>query len=120
MMRVLVTGGSGFIGSHLTEALLRDGREVVVLDDLSTGRIENLEAVKNHPPLTVHLGSVLDEALVRKLVDEELRVLEGDRRVPGPGLLPGTGSAGRHRPVLQHGGAAPDRPVRHGGAAIRG
>ena len=70
MMRVLVTGGSGFIGSHLTEALLRDGHEVVVLDDLSTGRIENLEAVQNHPRLTVHVGSVLDEALVRKLVDE--------------------------------------------------
>ena len=42
MMRVLVTGGWGFIGSHLTEALLRDGHEVVVLDDLSTGRLENL------------------------------------------------------------------------------
>ena len=69
-MRALVTGGSGFIGSHLTEALLRDGHEVVVLDDLSTGRIENLEAVQNHPRLTVHVGSVLDEALVRKLVDE--------------------------------------------------
>ncbi|HLE42748.1 MAG TPA: GDP-mannose 4,6-dehydratase [Methylomirabilota bacterium] len=70
MMRVLVTGGSGFIGSHLTEALLRDGHEVVVLDDLSTGRLENLQGVQGHPRFTVHLGSVLDEALVRKLVDE--------------------------------------------------
>jgi UDP-glucose 4-epimerase len=69
-MRVLVTGGSGFIGSHLTEALLRDGHEVVVLDDLSTGRLENLQGVQGHPRFTVHLGSVLDEALVRKLVDE--------------------------------------------------
>ena len=70
MMRVLVTGGSGFIGSHLTEALLRDGHEVVVLDDLSTGRLENLQGVQGHPRFTVHLGSVLDEALVQKLVDE--------------------------------------------------
>ncbi len=69
-MRALVTGGSGFIGSHLTEALLSEGHEVVVLDDLSTGRIENLRAVQNHPRFTVHVGSVLDEALVRKLVDE--------------------------------------------------
>lgn len=69
-MRALVTGGSGFIGSHLTEALLSEGHEVVVLDDLSTGRIENLRAVQNHSRFTVHVGSVLDEALVRKLVDE--------------------------------------------------
>jgi len=70
MMRVLVTGGSGFIGSHLTEALLSEGHEVVVLDDLSTGRLENLQGVQDHPRFTVHVGSVLDEALVRKLVDE--------------------------------------------------
>ena len=63
-----MTGGAGFIGSHLTEALLQEGHEVVVLDDLSTGRAENLERVQGHPRLTVTVGSVTDELLVRKLV----------------------------------------------------
>jgi UDP-glucose 4-epimerase len=67
-VRALVTGGAGFIGSHLTEALLAMGQEVVVLDDLSTGRAENLQTVRAHPRLEVVVGSVTDEALVRKLV----------------------------------------------------
>jgi UDP-glucose 4-epimerase len=67
-VRALVTGGAGFIGSHLTEALLAGGHEVVVLDDLSTGRVENLEAVQGHPRLEVAAGSVTDETLVRKLL----------------------------------------------------
>ena len=46
-MRYLVTGGAGFIGSHLVERLVRDGADVVVLDDLSTGRRENLRQVRN-------------------------------------------------------------------------
>ena len=48
---VLVTGGAGFIGSHLTEALLARGDCVTVLDDLSTGREENLAGVREHPGL---------------------------------------------------------------------
>jgi len=51
MKHILVTGGAGFIGSHLVERLLNDGGRVVVIDDLSTGRRENLRAVKNHPRL---------------------------------------------------------------------
>jgi nucleoside-diphosphate-sugar epimerase len=67
-MRALVTGGAGFIGSHLTEALLHAGHEVAVLDDLSTGRLLNLAAVKDHARLEVIEGSVTDEPLVRKLM----------------------------------------------------
>ena len=55
-MKALVTGGAGFIGSHLVEALLRDDHEVLVLDDLSTGRLENLQAVREHPRLTLATG----------------------------------------------------------------
>jgi UDP-glucose 4-epimerase len=69
-VRVLVTGGAGFIGSHLTEALLAAGHAVVVLDDLSTGRIENLQAVQGHPRLEVAEGSVTDGPLVRKLLHD--------------------------------------------------
>ena len=50
---VLVTGGAGFIGSHLVERLLADGKSVVVVDDLSTGRLENLRTVREHPKLRV-------------------------------------------------------------------
>lgn len=60
MSRCLVTGGAGFIGSHLTERLLSDGHEVVVLDDLSTGRRENLAAVESDPRLKIVQGSITD------------------------------------------------------------
>jgi UDP-glucose 4-epimerase len=55
---VLVTGGAGFIGSHLVERLLADGKPVVVIDDCSTGRKENLAAVSSHPQLTFLEGRI--------------------------------------------------------------
>ncbi|MER5646574.1 GDP-mannose 4,6-dehydratase [Streptosporangium sp. NPDC002524] len=61
----LITGGSGFIGSHLADALLARGDSVVVLDNLSTGRLENL---RPHPSLRFVHGSVLDELMVDELV----------------------------------------------------
>lgn len=57
---ILVTGGAGFIGSHLVERLLADGRHVVVIDDLSTGAIENLAAVRRHPGLRFIQARVSD------------------------------------------------------------
>jgi UDP-glucose 4-epimerase len=66
-MRCFVTGAAGFIGSHLTEYLLAAGHEVVGLDDLSTGREENLAAVSGHPRLRVVQGSILDQRLVGQL-----------------------------------------------------
>ncbi len=56
----LVTGGSGFIGSHLTEHLLQQGNTVVVLDDLSTGRAENLTHLADHPKLRIQNASITD------------------------------------------------------------
>jgi len=57
---ILVTGGAGFIGSHLVERLLADGHTVVVIDDLSTGSLENLRAVKSHPRLRVIRSKISD------------------------------------------------------------
>jgi UDP-glucose 4-epimerase len=64
MTKCLVTGGAGFIGSHLTERLLADGHDVVVLDNLSTGRAENLAGVVDHPRLTLRNGSITDPTLL--------------------------------------------------------
>ena len=73
-MRVLVTGGAGFIGSHLAEALLHKGAEVWALDDLSTGRLENLRSFERHPRFRFLEGNVTDSALVHGLVAQCDRV----------------------------------------------
>ncbi len=67
-MRYLITGGCGFIGSHLAEALLQDGHHVTVLDDLSTGRIENIAQVEHSAQMRILIGSVTDESLVHEAV----------------------------------------------------
>jgi nucleoside-diphosphate-sugar epimerase len=69
-MTTLVTGGAGFIGSHLTESLLSSGEDVIVLDDLSTGSEQNLAAVLDHPSLRFVKGSILDACLVDGLVGQ--------------------------------------------------
>ena len=66
----LITGGAGFVGSHLAEALLSRGDRVIALDNLSTGSLRNLEAVSGNPGINVVHGSVLDELLVDELVNQ--------------------------------------------------
>ncbi len=63
-MKALITGGAGFIGSHLAEALLARGEEVVVLDDLSTGSLQNILPVMRRPGFRFVLGSIMDERVV--------------------------------------------------------
>ena len=191
-MRVLITGGAGFIGSHLADAYLGRGDEVFVLDDLSTGSIDNIRHLRGIPGSTTRSRASITprpwpswstsatwsstwrrRSGVRLIVESpvrtietnvhgtevvlaqankkkkkvliastsevyglstevpfredgnlvlgattqgalELRLLEGDRRVPGAGLLAREEAADGHRPAVQHGRPAPDRPVRHG------
>lgn len=69
-LRYFVTGGAGFIGSHLVENLLARGSSVSVLDDLSSGRLENLSAVQGHPALSVRMGGLRNSALLSELVED--------------------------------------------------
>jgi len=69
MPRALITGGAGFIGSHLAETLLGRGWAVEVIDDLSTGRIENIDPLKTHPRFSYSLDTVMNRPLLLELVD---------------------------------------------------
>ena len=69
-MHYLITGGCGFIGSHLAESLLRDGKQVTLLDDLSTGKISNVRHLESNPNLRILIGSVTDPELVHEAVCE--------------------------------------------------
>src|SRR3954471_9288685 len=68
-MRVLITGGAGFVGSHLAEALLDRGDEVFILDNLSTGAIENVSHLKANPLFHYTIDSVTNEPLLAELID---------------------------------------------------
>jgi nucleoside-diphosphate-sugar epimerase len=68
-VRALITGGAGFIGSHLTEALLDNGDQVLILDNLSTGSIDNIAHLKGHPGFEYFIDTVNNEPLLAELID---------------------------------------------------
>jgi UDP-glucose 4-epimerase len=68
-VRALITGGAGFIGSHLSEALLAQGDEVLILDNLSTGSIDNIAHLKGQPGFEYFIDSVNNEPLLAELID---------------------------------------------------
>lgn len=69
-MRYLITGGAGFVGSHLAEELLRRGNQVVIVDDLSTGAMENIEPLRNQPGFRYVIDTVMNRPLLAELVDQ--------------------------------------------------
>ena len=69
-MKALITGGAGFIGSHLADRLLARGDQVILVDDLSTGRLSNIEHVNGRSDLEFVLGSILDADLVDQAVSQ--------------------------------------------------
>lgn len=69
-MRALITGGAGFIGSHLAEALLARGDEVTIIDDLSTGRFENIAHLQHHPRFRFAIETITNQTVMDRLVSE--------------------------------------------------
>ncbi len=74
-MKYLVTGGAGFIGSHISDALIKRGDQVVVLDNLSTGNRKNIEHLLKNPSFTLTEGSILDTSVVNDVVNSVDHVL---------------------------------------------
>ena len=68
-MRALITGGAGFIGSHLSEALLDGGHQVLILDNLSTGSIDNIAHLKAHAKFHYTIDTVTNEPLLAEMLD---------------------------------------------------
>jgi UDP-glucose 4-epimerase len=68
-VKALITGGAGFVGSHLAERLLADGHEVMILDNLSTGSIDNIAHLKPHPAFAYTIDTVANESLLAELID---------------------------------------------------
>jgi len=68
-VKALITGGAGFIGSHLAERLLKDGHEVLVLDNLSTGSIDNIVHLKQVPGFSYVIDTVTNEPLLAEMID---------------------------------------------------
>jgi UDP-glucose 4-epimerase len=69
-MKILITGGAGFIGSHLAEELLAQKNKVVVIDNLSTGSIENIEHMKSDKNFTYHIDTIMNLRTMKKLIKD--------------------------------------------------
>ena len=69
-MKNLITGGAGFIGSHLAEELLKRNEEVVIIDNLSTGSIDNIKHLKSNPKFSYHIDTIMNQNLMKKLIKE--------------------------------------------------
>jgi UDP-glucose 4-epimerase len=69
-MTALVTGGAGFVGSHLSEVLVARGERVIILDDLSTGSVNNIRHLRSHPLVECYFDSMMERSLLCELVDE--------------------------------------------------
>jgi UDP-glucose 4-epimerase len=70
MKSALITGGAGFVGSHLADSLLAKGYRVIAIDDLSTGSITNIEHLKSHPAFTYVIEDMMEKSLLAELVDQ--------------------------------------------------
>jgi UDP-glucose 4-epimerase len=73
-MKILITGGAGFVGSHLADKLIGEGHEITVIDDLSTGRYSNVAHLEDGPNFRLIIDTVLNERLMEELVRETDRV----------------------------------------------
>jgi len=73
-MKILITGGAGFVGSHLADKLIGEGHEITVIDDLSTGRYANVEHLEGNPNFRLIIDTVLNDKLMEELIRETDRV----------------------------------------------
>ncbi|MCO6512211.1 MAG: GDP-mannose 4,6-dehydratase [Aridibacter famidurans] len=73
-MKTLITGGAGFVGSHLADRLIEEGHEITVIDDLSTGRYQNVAHLEGHERFRLIIDTVLDQSLMEELIRESDRV----------------------------------------------
>lgn len=71
---MLITGGAGFVGSFLAEELLKRGYAIVAVDNLSTGRLENIAHLRDNPDFEFITGTIMDESLMDKLIGQSMRV----------------------------------------------
>ena len=69
-MKVLITGGAGFIGSHLAEELLSQKNKVTVIDNLSTGSVRNIEHLRRNKDFRYHIDTIMNRILMEKLVKD--------------------------------------------------
>ena len=69
-MNILITGGAGFIGSYLSQKLLKQGHKVIIVDNLSTGRLNNIRHIYEDPNLQVHIDTIFNEKLIEKIIEK--------------------------------------------------